>query len=267
MDVSLSVEDQEVKREAATNAINVCDAVTSTDQLIRYFLDWRRLKRAVAWFLRLKSILMEEVHWRNQLKGTKTVQSSKTSGQVFKATPRDSILTVKDLVAAETAVVIYCQQQQFQEEIAALSSMKATVSRQSPLYRLDPVLVDGVLRVGGRLSKGAMPEESKHPIILCKEQYPIALILKHMHQNLGHAGRAHTLSSVRKKFWITKANAAVRKVITDCSFCRRYNGRLLEQKMADLPEVRIQPDFPPFTNTGVDYFGPVEVKRGRGTCK
>lgn len=203
VDVSLSVEDQEVKREAATNAINVCDAVTSTDQLIRYFSDWRRLKRAVAWFLRLKSILMEKVRWRKQLKGTKTLQSSKTSGQVFRATPRDSILTVKDLVEAETAVVIYCQQQQFQEEIAALSSMKATVSRQSPLYRLDPVLVDGVLRVGGRLSKGAMPEESKHPIILCKEQYPTALILKHMHQNLGHAGRAHTLSSVQKKFWIT----------------------------------------------------------------
>lgn len=36
--------------------------------------------------------------------------------------------------------------------------------------------------------------------------------------------------------------------------------------MVDLPEVRIQPDLP-FTNTGVDYFGPVEVKRGRGTCK
>ena len=37
--------------------------------------------------------------------------------------------------------------------------------------------------------------------------------------------------------------------------------------MADLPKVRILPDLPPFTNTGVDYFGPVEVRRGRSTCK
>lgn len=109
-----------------------------------------------------------------------------------------------------------------------------------------------------------MPEEVKHPIILCKQQPPAALILKHVHQSLGHAGRAHTLSAVRKKFWITKA---IRKVINECTFCSRYHGRLLEQKMADLPEVRIQPDLPPFTNTGMDYFGPVELRKGRGTCK
>lgn len=68
-------------------------------------------------------------------------------------------------------------------------------------------------------------------------------------------------------FWITKANAAVRKMIGNCSFCRRHNGRAVEQKMADLPKARILPDLPPFTNTGVDYFGPVEVRRGRSTCK
>lgn len=37
--------------------------------------------------------------------------------------------------------------------------------------------------------------------------------------------------------------------------------------MADLPEVKMLPYLPPFTNTGVDYFGPVEVKRGRLSCK
>ncbi len=93
------------------------------------------------------------------------------------------------------------------------------------------------------------------------------LILRDTHQNLGHSGRTHTLSKVRKRFWITNANAAVRKIISDCSFCIRYNGRAVEQKMADLPKVRILPDLPPFTNTGVDYFGPVEVRRRRSTCK
>lgn len=34
------------------------------------------------------------------------------------------------------------------------------------------------------------------------------------------------------------------------------------EKMADLPKEWLIPDLPPFTNVGVDFFAPVEVKRG-----
>ena len=37
--------------------------------------------------------------------------------------------------------------------------------------------------------------------------------------------------------------------------------------MADLPAVRIAPDQPPFTNTGIDYFGPFLVKFKRSLAK
>ncbi|KAJ8385750.1 hypothetical protein AAFF_G00182680 [Aldrovandia affinis] len=48
---------------------------------------------------------------------------------------------------------------------------------------------------------------------------------------------------------------------------RRMQARVGEQKMADLPEDRIAPDLPPFSHVGIDYFGPIEIKRGRAHVK
>ena len=110
------------------------------------------------------------------------------------------------------------------------------------------------MRVGGRLSKAALPEETKHPLILPKDQHISTLIKT---QQVGHGGRNHTLLRLRKKFWITSATSAVRKIISQCSFCRRYQGKLGEQKMVDLRKERLLPNLPPFTNVGVDYFGPL----------
>ena len=38
-------------------------------------------------------------------------------------------------------------------------------------------------------------------------------------------------------------------------------------KMADLPSAQVQAHTPLFTNTGIDYFGPIEVKQGRSNVK
>lgn len=43
-----------------------------------------------------------------------------------------------------------------------LSSGKYEVKKDSTIYKLDPILEDGLLKIGGRLSKAAMPEETKH---------------------------------------------------------------------------------------------------------
>lgn len=82
----------------------------------------------------------------------------------------------------------YCQQKKFSEEISALSSGKVSVNQQSPIFRSDPFLDDGLLRVGGRLNKAAMPEEVKHPLTLSKDQHISMLILKHIHESLSHGG-------------------------------------------------------------------------------
>lgn len=130
-----------------------------------------------------------------------------------KVAVRSQTLSANDLLEAEVSIIRYSQQQRFKEEIVALSAGKS-VARDSVIYKLDPCLEDGLLRVGGRLSKAALPEETKNPLILSKDQYISTLILRHIHQQVGHSGRNHTMSRLRKKFWITNANSAVRKIIS-----------------------------------------------------
>lgn len=43
--------------------------------------------------------------------------------------------------------------------------------------------------------------------------------------------------------------------------------KVVEQKMAYLLKERVLPDAAPFTNVGVDYFGPIRVKRGQSLLK
>lgn len=93
------------------------------------------------------------------------------------------------------------------------------------------------------------------------------LIIQHYHLASGHSGREYVLSLLRNKFWIIKANSAVRRLLSGCFSCRRRQAPVIQQKMADLPEDRVTADKPPFTFVGVGFFGPFMVKRGRSQVK
>ena len=141
------------------------------------------------------------------------------------------------------------------------------VRKGSSIYRLDPVLDDVILRVGGRLRRTATPEDRKHPAILGKHHHVSTLILHHVHVQTGHGGRNRMLSQVGKTSWITNCNSAARKILSHCVTCRKNRARPAEQKMADLPSERLVVDLPPFSNVGLDYFGPFEVRKGRTRLK
>lgn len=175
-------------------------------------------------------------------------------------------MIISDIEKAEKEIIRYSQTVMFPEEIKALQQGK-TVKRSSALYKLSPVLQDKILRVGGRLSRSSMPEESKHPAILAKDHPVSHLILRSIHSDVGHSGRNHMLSKLREKYWIPKAQTAIRKILSQCTVCKCQRGTTGKQFMADLPRDRLLPDEPPFTNVGIDYFGPFEIKRGRTLIK
>lgn len=165
----LCAEDPEIRKAATVNTImRICEE-RPTDKLFNYFSDWLKLRVAGAWILKVKDTLKL------------MVQKS---------------ITVEDLKRAENAILTYVQRQSFPQEISMLQDGVSCVKKGSRIYRLDVVLDDGILRVGGRWRRTAMPEERKHPAILNKDHHVSTLILHHVHVQTGHGGRNHMLSEV-----------------------------------------------------------------------
>jgi hypothetical protein len=178
-------------------------------------------------------------------------------------------VTVQEMQQAERKIIKLIQAQAFSKEVKALTAPEVQVSSSSPLYNLDPFMDDDrLLRVGGRVGRSSQISQAlKHPVVLPKDSCISNLIIAYHHRLVGHAGRGSTLNSIRNAgFWILRARAAVARYIMNCVGCRKLRGTACKQQMADLTQDRVEPA-PPFTYSGVDFFGPFNIISGRTTRK
>ena len=179
-----------------------------------------------------------------------------------------------DLQKAKDDILKQIQKEAFSQELEDLSrSTRKTVDGgnrndwhlrcTSPLYRLDSFLDEHyLLRVGGRLNEGSFCKDLKHPVILPKKSHVTELIISHFPQKLKHQGRRMTTNEIRQGgFWIIGCSSAVYTFISKCVICRKFRGKIQEQKLSDLPTDRIQPE-PPFTYSGVDFFWTILYQGG-----
>jgi hypothetical protein len=190
-------------------------------------------------------------------------------------------ITVEELEKAEDAIIKCSQAQAYGKETSVINDVmsldesdlkkkqkqkKMGIKKTSSIHKLSPFLSQGILRVGGRLSRANLPELTKHPYILPQRSHITMLIIRDVHKRLGHAGRGHVMAALREKYWIMGANSAVRHYLYKCVICRRIQATPSEQRMSDLPKERVNPA-PPFTYVGVDYFGPFHIKERRKVLK
>ena len=79
-----------------------------------------------------------------------------------------------------------------------------------------------------------------------------------------HSGIAHTFNALQQRYWVEKVSSAMRTVVNKCVICLRRGLTVQVQMMADLPASCLEIGAPlPFFYTGVDYFGPIDVKQDR----
>ena len=115
---------------------------------------------------------------------------------------------MEEILAAERAVLTAVQQETFKDHFNCSSS-------RSPLHKLCPVLVDGTLRVGGRLGNAHFSEKAKRPIIFPKKHHVNDIIIRKYHEELAHAGREHVLASIRQ----FGRSFGLLKVVWQCEEC------------------------------------------------
>lgn len=135
------------------------------------------------------------------------------------------------------------------------------------MKKLNPVLDDhGLLRIGGRLQHAPLEIQEKHPLIIPGHSHVPALLVNYYHEKVRHQGRVFTEGAIRTGgFWIIGAKKRISSFLRQCVTCKRLRGKTAIQKMADLPCSCLSTE-PPFTNVGLDVFGPwqISTRRTRG---
>ena len=123
----------------------------------------------------------------------------------------------------------------FSEVIALLKKGKQ-LSKKHYLKPLNPFLdYDGLLRVGGRLSKSQMDFDSRHPLNLHGKHRLTHLLTEREHKRLCHAGPKLLLGTLQQRYHIISARRIVRKCARECVICRRTSPKVSTKLMGQLP--------------------------------
>ena len=207
--------------------------VTQTQpfDIFALFSTFAKLQRVTAWCLRYISNL-------------KTPKNKRVFG----------CLSVKELNKATTVLISLAQREQFGKEIYLLGQ-GLQVDSKSKILSLRPILVNDIIRVGGRIEMSGFAKDKIHPIILPKGHTLTKLITRQEHVNLLHCGPQLLLSSLRQKYWPISARNLVRQIVHSCTTCRKVKPQSCSYIMGSLPKTRFSASFP-FENVGVDYAGP-----------
>lgn len=170
-------------------------------------------------------------------------------------------LSVEDLRIAHDFIIKQIQHKHFFNEIRCLKTNVPIGNKD--LIPLNIFLDnDGLLRVGGRLQFSTLPFNQKFPLLLPQNDHVVDLLIIREHRRLGHGGAQNVLGNLRLQYWPLNGTRLVKKLIKSCITCFRFNAQFASQIMSPLPLDRVQKSRP-FSKTGIDFAGPVQIKSSR----
>ncbi|XP_072392451.1 uncharacterized protein [Diabrotica undecimpunctata] len=245
--------DTTLKKEKADEILTTHEVKFNSPRLIDFerFSQFNRILRATAYMFRFLRIVYAK-------------KSEEPKG----------ILISEELLGARNILIKQTQCEYFKNEIKQLKtnnsgSLQKTVNKSNSLYKLSPYLdEDGLLRIRGRLDEARdVISETKRPIILPRGSRLTLLIIEDYHKRYHHRNHEIVVNEIRQKFYIPKLRQLVKKIRTNCQNCKVKFAKPKPPEMSPLPPCRLVTFTAPFTHTGMDYFGPINVTVGRRTEK
>ena len=198
MDRKVEENDPEVKKEVKTCATRADMATNALNRIFERISSWYRLKKFVAWMMRYKEQLKRRRARRAEGQSTILQHGNKLIP-----------LSVEEMNLAEKEILKNVQRESFPDEVLNPSLIK----KSNTIVKLDPKMVHGLLRVGGRLRHAPIEADAKYPIILPKRHHVTELIIREYHEKCGHSGLKYVLSLLRQRFWIIKVRSNIRRLL------------------------------------------------------
>ena len=94
---------------------------------------------------------------------------------------------MSDLILAEQAIVKYVQRATYEVEIKKLKQ-DVSVGKNSNLNKLNPMVKDGILSVGGGLHNVNLTYSACHKCIIPNKNHVATLIIQACYEQMGHLG-------------------------------------------------------------------------------
>ena len=127
----------------------------------------------------------------------------------------------------------------------------------------DLEVVRGIILLSGRTRQRQLP-------LLHRDSKLTIAWLRFLHtQELKHAGGWKVLlAESRQHFWTFNAAHTVKKILKECTHCKRIRPPNQEQRMAPIPEFRFtNKSMRAFENIAIDFAGPWYIKIGTGQAR
>ena len=165
-------------------------------------------------------------------------------------------LEAEELRETEPLWIQSIQNSTFENELSCLTNRRSNKLITQLRLFLDQ---DNVIRCEGRIANSRVPDSAKDPILLPTKHYFTKLIIRECHELVHHDGIRETLNCVRERFCVPRGREAVKTVVREWVLCRKFEGKsFAAQREPQLPSGRVSDD-PPFTNSGIDFAGPLYV--------